>query len=144
MLFRVGGFSAAFGGWFGWFGWFGVAGGDAGDDGGAAEAGGFYFEGSAEEGGAFSHADEAEAALSLGLTAVGAGLVKPDAVVLDHEHDVIFSKLEHDLGLFRLGVLDDIVEGFLGDAVKSDLDLGCKARLSQTCGMKLGRNVIVL
>src|SRR6185436_12328235 len=111
MLFRVGGFSAAFGGWFGWFGWFGVAGGDAGDDGGASEAGRFDLEGSPEQGGAFAHADDAEAALSLLFIAFAGGQVKADAVVLDHQNDVLFSKLEHDLGLFRLGVLDDIVEG---------------------------------
>src|SRR5215213_942172 len=65
------------------------------------------------------------------------------AVVLDDEFDVIAAAFQQNVYAFGPGVLRDVIQRLLRDAVEVDLDLRLEALLVQTPGVKLGGGVEV-
>src|SRR5688572_24814482 len=81
---------------------------------------GLDLQGGADERGAFLHPEQTESP----AVAFGSAGIESYAIVLDDERDVIGAPLEDDFDMAGFGVLGDVVERFLGDAVERGLDLG--------------------
>jgi hypothetical protein len=52
--------------------------------------------------------------------------IKPHTVVFDDERHVIGPPLQDHIDIFSSGVFGDVVEGFLGNAIQSRLELRCQ------------------
>ena len=73
----------------------------------------FDFQVSAEQYCTFAHADQAEAVSPLLFTV----RIKPDAIVLDDQQNVVLVFFQQNADVFRFRVLVCVVESFLYDAI---------------------------
>ena len=87
--------------------------GNADENGRAFAFRGFDFELSTADLGAFAHPDQSQTFFTVRLVF----RIKADAVVLDYERDFIPALFEQNGNIRGGGVFDDVIEGFLRDAV---------------------------